>query len=941
MITKEHGKEEIKKLVEKFMEEDYYNNPEKKARHELINPLLDKAGWRIQNYKVANPHSSKGVAVEYFQIGKDQADYILFVNGQAVGVIEAKKPGETLTGKEKQTGKYSEDFPEEFDSIGPPLPFLYESNGHEHRFTNLWDPKPRSREVFAFHKPEIFEEWVAKGKKENLRFNLAQNPQYENKGLWQVQKRAIRGIKESLALGKPKALIQMATGSGKTFVAVNLCYYLIKHCGAKRILFLVDRGNLGDQTRQEFENFEVPEDRRKFTDIYNVQHLNNNKIVGVNRVVISTIQRMYSILKGEEQLDLEKENDEAFMGDPTMKVEPLEYNKKVPIEEFDFVIVDECHRSIYNLWKQVLDYFDSFMIGLTATPSKSTIGFFDSNLVMEYTHDEAVADQVNVDFTVYNIRTKITKSGSKIEKGETILKRDMRTRQKRWYVLEDEVQYGADQLDKAVVAKDQIRKIIRTFKEKALTEIFPGRRYIPKTLIYAKDDNHADEIVKIVREEFNEGNDFAVKITYKTEGEKTKNLIRQFRNSMNPRIAVTVDMIATGTDIKPLEIVFFMRPVKSRLYFEQMKGRGVRVMKNDDFKSVTPDAMAKERFVIIDAVGVCENEDLNETRPLEQMPHISFEKLLKFLQYGKPKREHLSSMASRLSRLQKRLTETQTKEVKTICGKDLPDYAKEFVIAIDEDKIFEEAQKKFGEKPKKEEIEKVASERMKIALQPFIGNTKLMTRLPELKREVEQIIDIVSVDTVEEVGHSKIATEKAKKTVDTFREFIKKNKGELGAIQIFYENKGRLNWKDLKQLSEKIRSPPFVLTTSLLWQAYKRLEEKKVRGNTNNMRITDFISLLRYEIQKTNELEPYLDTVDKRFSEWLATQREHGVSFNQEQLNWLEKIKNHIAATAEIEADDFELGELQQMGGLGKAVKTFGQEKFNRILVELNQRVGG
>ena len=917
-----------------------YQKPEDKVRHEKINPLLDKAGWKIQNYKVANPHSSKGVAVEYFQIGKDQADYILFVNRQAVGVIEAKKPGETLTGKEKQTGRYSEDFPEEFDSIELPLPFLYESNGHEHRFTNLWDPKPRSREIFAFHKPETFEEWIVKGKKENLRFKLAKNPQYENKGLWHVQKKAITGVKESLVLGKPKALIQMATGSGKTFVAVNLCYYLIKHCGAKRILFLVDRGNLGNQTRQEFENFEVPEDGRKFTDIYNVQHLNNNKIVGVNRVVISTIQRMYSILQGEKELDPEKENDESFMGDPTMQVEALEYNKNVPIEEFDFVIVDECHRSIYNLWKQVLDYFDSFMIGLTATPSKSTIGFFDSNLVMEYTHEEAVADQVNVDFTVYNIRTKITKFGSIIEKGETILKRDLRTRKKRWYVLEDEVQYGADKLDKAVVAKDQIRKIIRTFKEKLFTEIFKDRRWVPKTLIYAKDDNHADEIVKIVREEFNEGNDFAVKITYKTEGDKDA-LLRSFRNSPNPRIAVTVDMIATGTDIKPLEIVFFMRPVRSRLYFEQMKGRGVRVMKNDDFKSVTPDAMAKERFVIIDAVGVCENEGLNETRPLEQMPHISFEKLLKFLQYGKPKREHLSSMASRLSRLQKRLTETQIKEIKTICGNELPDYSKGFVTAIDEDKILEEAQKKFGERPKKEEIEKIASERMKIALQPFIGNMKLMTRLPELKKEVEQIIDIVSIDVVEEAGHSKIATEKAKKTVDTFREFIKKNKSELVAIQIFYENKGRLNWKDIKQLSEKIRSPPFVLTTSILWQAYKRLEEKKVRGNTNNKRITDFISLLKYEIQKTSELEPYLDTVDKRFSEWLGTQREQGVSFNQEQLNWLEKIKNHIAATAEIEADDFELGELQQMGGLGKAVKTFGQERFNQILVELNERVGG
>ncbi len=493
------------------MNKKYYNDPELKARHEKINPLLKKAGWNIQHYKVANVHSYKGVAVEFFEMGGGvgQADYVLFIDGQAVGIIEAKKEGEALAGKEPQSAKYSKGFPEEFDKLELPLPFMYESSGSETFFTNLWDPKPRSREVFAFHKPETFEEWIKKGKNENLRRNLTKNIPYKNDSLWSVQKKAINNTKESLFLGKPKALIQMATGSGKTFTAVNLCYDLIKNSGAKKILFLVDRGNLGKQTRQEFENFIVPGDGRKFTELYNVQHMKTNKIEGVSKVCISTIQRMYSVLKGERTLNPELEEDEALMSDSRIEVEPIEYNPKIPIEEFDFIVVDECHRSIYNLWKQVLDYFDSFMIGLTATPSKSTIAFFDSNLVMEYTHEQAVADQVNVDFTVYNIRTAITSKGSKISKGETILKRDMRTRKKRWETLDDEVEYAPTQLDKAVVAKDQIRKIIRTFKEKVFTEIFPGRKYVPKTLIYAKDDNHAEEIVRIVREEFNEGNDFA------------------------------------------------------------------------------------------------------------------------------------------------------------------------------------------------------------------------------------------------------------------------------------------------------------------------------------------------------------------------------------------------------------------------------------------------
>ncbi|GBE20336.1 type-1 restriction enzyme R protein [archaeon BMS3Abin17] len=917
--------------------------PEDKARHEKINPQLDAVGWNIQNYKIANVHSSKGVAVEYFQMGKDQADYVLFVNGKAVGVIEAKKEGESLMGKEPQTAKYSEGFPEDFEKLEGELPFLYESSGSEIRFTNKWDAKPRSREVFAFHKPETLEDWIKKGKKGNLRYNLSLNKEYKNKNLWPVQIKAIKNIKESLANGNPKALIQMATGSGKTFTAVNICEDLIKNGNAHRILFLVDRSNLGEQTEQEFENFEVPGDGRKFTDLHNLQLLKGNKISDSTRVCISTIQRMYSIIKGEK-LTGEQEDDEKFIDALSGEYEKLEYNPKIPIETFDVIIVDECHRSIYKLWRQVLEYFDAFLIGLTATPSKGTIGFFNKNLVMEYGHEEAVADNVNVDFDVYDIRTKVTKTGNIIPKGETIIKRDKRTRQKRWEKLEDEVQYNAEELDRRVVSKDQIRTIIKTFKDKMLPSIFPNRDWVPKTLIFAKSDDHAEDILEIVREVFGEGNDFAVKITYKTEGISPKQLIKDFRTSPKIRIAVTVDMIATGTDIKPLEIVFFMRAVKSRLLFEQMKGRGVRVMKAEDFRQVTPNAV-KERFVIVDAVGVLDNKDLNETSPLEQLgKKISFEKLIKLFQYGKGKlkKEHLSSMASRLSRLEKRLTEKQNKEIQNISGKKLSDFSKELVLAVDGDKILEEAQKEFGYEPTKTQIEEFTRKRIKNASLDFTKNPKLLERLPEIKRETEIILDDVTLDEVEYAGFSEIAKEKAKEVVGSFREFIKKNKDELDAIQILYKHKGKIKWKDLKSLSETIKSPSYGLTTSRLWNAYKNLEEGKVKGQSKSERIADFISLLRHEIEKTKELEPYLDTIEKRFKEWLATQKEQGVEFTKEQLTWLGKIKQHIATTAEIEADDFEYGSLQQMGGLGKAVKVFeGQEKFGKMIRGINLGVGG
>ena len=921
----------------------YSLKPEDKARHELINPLLEKAGWKIQNYKNANPDSAKGVAVEYFQMSKEvgEADYVLFVDGKAVGVIEAKKEGEPLMGKEPQTAKYSEGFPEEFEKIDEELPFLYESSGSEIRLTNKWDAKPRSREVFAFHKPETFEEWIKKGKQGNLRYNLALNKEYENKNLWSVQTKAIKNIKESLAKGNPKALIQMATGSGKTFAAVNICEDLIKNGKAHRILFLVDRSNLGEQTEQEFENFEVPGDGRKFTELHNLQLLKGNKISESTKVCISTIQRMYSIIKGEK-LSSEEENDEKFIDALSGEYEKLKYNPKIPIETFDVIIVDECHRSIYKLWRQVLEYFDAFLIGLTATPSKGTIGFFNKNLVMEYGHEEAVADNVNVDFDVYDIRTKVTKAGNIIPKGETIIKRDKRTRQKRWEKLEDEINYNAEELDRRVVSKDQIRTIIKTFKGKMLPSVFPSRDWVPKTLIFAKDDSHAEDILEIVREEFGEGNDFAMKITYKSDN--PKQLIKDFKTSPKLRIAVTVDMVATGTDIKPLEIVFFMRAVKSRLLFEQMKGRGVRVMKAEDFRQVTPNAV-KERFVIVDAVGVLDNKDLNETSPLEQLGRkISFEKLIKLFQYGKSKlkKAHVSSMASRLSRLEKRLTEKQNKEIVNISGKNLNDFSKEFVLAVDEDRVLEEAQKEFGYEPTKKQIEEVAKKRIKNVALDFTKNPKLLERLPEIKRETEIILDDVTLDEVEFAGFSEIAKEKAKEVVGSFREFIEKNKDELDAIQILYEHKGKIKWTDLKSLSEKIKSPPYGLTTSRLWNAYKNLEQGKVKGQSKSERIADFISLLRHEIEKTKELEPYLDTVEKRFKEWIGTQKEQGVEFTKEQLIWLNKIKENIATTAEIDNEDFERGKLQQMGGLGKAVVVFGgQEKFGEMILEVNRRIGG
>ncbi|MBV9007751.1 MAG: DEAD/DEAH box helicase family protein, partial [Verrucomicrobia bacterium] len=660
--------------------------PEELARQN-IDALLKQCGWIIQKRSEINLSGGRGIAItEGLLKGGDEADYLLFVDGKAIGTVEAKPEGFTLTGVEEQSGKYGKNLLDIYPKWRDELPFAYESTGVETQFTNRLDPVPKSRNVFAFHRPETLFEYLCglgsardsravlgdpPGTSGNLNqrlANLLTSDQMPTTNLWSAQIEAIRYLERSLAANKRRALIQMATGSGKTYTAVNFVYRLIKLAGARRVLFLVDRGNLGDQTLKEFQQFVTPDDGRKFTELYNVQHLKSSQLDKVSRVCISTIQRLYSMLRGEEiDEEIDERSGYELRESLWKQPPPVVYNPNVPLETFDFIITDECHRSIYNLWRQVLEYFDAYLIGLTATPSKQTIGFFNKNLVMEYGHERAVADQVNVNYDVYKIEAEITKGGSRVEKGFYIDKRDRLTRKVRWEQLGDDLIYAENELDRAVVAPDQIRTVIRTFRDRLFTDIFPGRTVVPKTLIFAKDDSHADDIVKIVREEFGKGNDFCQKITYRTTGAKPADLIQRFRNSVDPRIAVTVDMIATGTDIKPLEIVMFMRSVKSRSFFEQMKGRGVRVISDTDFQSVTPDAKTKTHFVIVDGVGVCER-DKTDSRPLEQKPSVPLEKLFEHIAIGAREPELLSSLAGRLIRLEKRIQPAVRAEVETLSG---------------------------------------------------------------------------------------------------------------------------------------------------------------------------------------------------------------------------------------------------------------------------------
>jgi type I restriction enzyme R subunit len=914
--------------------------PEAKARRK-VDRLLDAAGWKVQDYKHINLGASRGVAVTEFPLKHGFADYLLFIDRKVVGVVEAKPEGTTLSGVAEQSTDYLRSIPKEVPHIVDPLPFAYESTGSETFFRDSRDPESRSRRVFAFHRPETFDEWLSQ--EGTLRLRMRNFPSLISTGLRDCQIDAIKNVERSFSEDRPRALIQMASGSGKTYTAVYSSYRLIKHARARRILFLVDRNTLGLQTKREFQQFVTPDDGRKFTELYNVQHLTSNKIDLVSNVCITTIQRLYSMLKGEAEFDPTLEDASLFESGYDQGQEPREvsYNDKIPIETFDFIITDECHRSIYNLWRQVLEYFDAYLIGLTATPSRQTLGFFDQNLVTEYSQESAIAAGVNVGYDVYRIKTEITQQGSTVDAGYYVDKRDKLTRKLRWEQLDEALEYLPAELDKSIVSKDQIRTVIRTFKEKLFTDLFPSRNEVPKTLIFAKDDSHAEDIVQLVREEFGKGNEFCKKITYRTygtSGEKPEDLISSFRNSYNPRIAVTVDMISTGTDIKPLECLLFMRDVKSRVFFEQMKGRGARTISDTDIRSVTPDARQKTRYVIVDAVGVCEH-DKTDSRPLERERGISFEKLLTSIALGNRNIDYITSLVNRLAILERELEDHDRESIIGASGgTSINDIIKGLLNSIDPDKVVETAAKMFGtDEPSATQIQTAQESLLNRACSPF-DQPELRNLLLDIRRRNEQVIDSISKDRILLSGFGEEAHERAEKIIGNFREFIEANKDELTALQIIYGQpyaRRRLTYEAIRQLADAIGRPPCNSSPDVIWQAFEQLEKPRVRSTSPQRLLTNIISLVRFAVGQDQYLEPFREAISRKFEKWLSAQEEMG-RFDSKQKQWLIMIKDHIASSLWVAVEDLELSPFYEKGGPVRFYTVFGSQS-DHILDELNK----
>jgi type I restriction enzyme R subunit len=917
-------------------------SPEEVARDKIDKQLL-ACGWKIQNKNEINLNAGIGVAIREYQTDIGPADYLLFVDKKPVGIIEAKKEEEgfRLTTHEEQSRDYAESKLKYLNN--DPLPFVYECTGEITHFTDYRDPKPRSRPTFTFHKPETFRDWQKKEK--TLRSRLYDLPVLPTTGLRDCQVNALRNLEKSFKESRQRALIQMATGSGKTYTAITSIYRLLKFSDAKRILFLVDTRNLGEQAEQEFMAYTPVDDNRKFTELYNVQRLRSSYVASDSQVCISTIQRLYSILKGEE---LPEEAEETHPGEINWQKRepvPVVYNAKLPVEFFDFIVIDECHRSIYNLWKQVLEYFDAFQIGLTATPDNRTFGYFRQNIVSEYTHQQAVVDGVNVGYNIFLIDTDITKKGSKIWKGEFVDHRERLSRKKRWDQLDEDLVYSSKKLDDEVVNPDQIRTIIRNFKDH-LPEMFPerfsekGEFEVPKTLIFAKTDSHADDIIQIVREEFAEENRFCKKLTYKTE-EDPKSVLAQFRNAYHPRITVTVDMIATGTDVRPLECLLFMRDVKSRNYFEQMKGRGTRTISLDDLKKVSPSArFTKDHFVIVDAVGVTKSLK-TDSRPLEKKPTIPLKDLLGAIAVGVRDDELFSSIANRLIRLEKQITEKEKNLfAEKANGKTIIQAVKELLNAYDPD-IIEDVRLKVesaapGAPPaeKENEFKRRHSEIIETAASTFTGD--LNTYIENVRKAHEQIIDDINRDKIIFAGWDKDNKTKASELIESFKAWIEAHKNEITALQIFYNQPYRrreLTFKMMRELAEHLIADKPLLAPLHIWQAYSQLE--KVVGSPKNEMIA-LVSLLRKITGIDKELTSFDKTVDKNFREWVFKKQAGPLKFNEAQMDWLRMIKDHIATSIHIEYDDLEYTPFDALGGKGKMWQLFGED-CESIIEELNE----
>lgn len=864
--------------------------PEQKSR-KMIDQMLLSAGWDICDRSHYTPLSSAVAIEEGLLKGNLEADYLLFIDGRAVGVLEVKRRETPLGDKVYQQAlNYTHMVPSWVPAFITPLPLIYLSNGDTLLFKDTrTDDDPA--ELKCMHTPKEIARML------NLPGEFAGLPalrkQFGKLELRDCQVEAIRNLELSFRQGERRALINIATGAGKTYTACLAAYRMLNYTRMKRILFLVDRNNLGEQAEGEFGRFRFTENGETFSNIFSVERIRSKQMPDAS-VTISTIQRLFSMLTGKGEVDdLDEESD--FSDADTPDVELPEEQMLLPHDYFDLIIVDECHRSIYSSWRRVLEYFDTArIVGLTATPVPQTLAFFNMNRVVDYTLEKSIADGVNVAHRTYRIGTKATQGGGVIHKGDTTTTQHRYDDSEEVTLVAEDTHYEARHLNRDIVNPKQIRTILEEYKRVIYTQLYPEREpdmnYIPKTLIFAQDEAHAERIVQIAKNVFNrpeDDNTFVQKITYSIESPRKR--IQQFRADRNFRIAVTVTLVATGTDVKPLEVVMFMRDVESQTLFVQMKGRGCRKIDDNSLRNATPNADTKDCFFLIDCVGVTEHGYSIPGPTIEGgKGPMSLEKLLERITLDNVSDDMLYDLAGRLSRINNhRATEQQRVEFTALAGRSMYDIANDIYTHLEE-------------LPPYLSVNDPNTERRHLVA-PLANNPDARERLLFIACGSITILQ----PGEDEVIQSEFSHEEANRTTEAFEQYVRDHRDDIEALRIIYNNDGTpLRYDALKDLENCLKMANYRFATAALWKTYSLIYPDEVtlpREKEKLEALTNIIQLVRFALRQQTKLVPFSQTSLQRFELWCGHRNNEKT---RQQHDVLLKILDYICTNGFCTIDD-------------------------------------
>ena len=865
--------------------------PEEKARQK-IDLWFAEAGWKVINREDYEPTCTAVAIREGLLKGNLEADYFLFINGKAIGVLEAKREEIDPFSNNvcEQAVLYAKSVPHIYQAYQKPLPFIFTSNGKELFFCDFREQKQSFKQIMAIPTPY---ELV---KQLGISDYFAGLPSLQKKGLRDCQYEAVTELEKSFKSGQNRALMVLATGAGKTYTACLAAYRLLSYTPMRRVLFLVDRNNLGKQAEGEFGTFRLTENGDAFNTIFTVNRLRSSSIPSDSNVVISTIQRLFSFLRG----DTIEDNDNDDDNEPTEEV-VLPPNPNLPHDYFDLIIIDECHRSIYGNWRKVLEYFDTArLVGLTATPIPETMAFFNNNRIVNYTLEKSIVDGVNVDCRVYRIKTQVTENGGAILEGEKIKEETRYTGDVKTISNKETKTYTNKELNRSVINPAQIKLILSTYRDVVYTELFndPQREanfdYLPKTLIFALNETHASNIVQIAKEVFGRTDDrFVQKITY-SAGDSNE-LIRQFRNDKDFRIAVTCTLVATGTDVKPLEVLIFMRDVESLPLYIQMKGRGVRTIGDEQLRNVTPNAFSKDCFYLIDAVGVTEHEKTIPTITDEPTTKIiTFKELLEQITHGYLPDEHLKRLAATLSRIYNKADNSQRNEFVRLANDDMKELASRIYEALENNIL-----------PPFVNTNEPNNER-KGLVSPLANHADARRYLLILAAGFVNTL-MPGEDTLISKGFS---IEEAKSTAEAFENFCKEHSDEIEALRIIYNNEGEpITYSMLKDLENKLKMANNHFTSKQLWNSYAILNPNSVRRSSTKEEsdaLTNIIQLVRFALRQIERLDSVVSTSKQYFNLWLG-QNQREITDKQREV--ISRIVDYIASNGactikEIREDD-------------------------------------